>query len=91
MDEGAIGIIVLVFISILVSLVFHIFYKNFTNASLISGILSITIFLVISHIVSGPEKFLLIAFANGGILSTLISLAVGGIVYTVKKYMLRKK
>ena len=35
MDEGAIGIIVLVFISILVSLVFHIFYKNFTNINII--------------------------------------------------------
>jgi hypothetical protein len=91
MDEGAIGIIVLVFISVLVSLVFHVLYNDYTNASLMSGMLSITIFLVISHIVSGPEKFLLIAFAEGGFLSIIISLAVGGIIYAVKKYIIRKK
>lgn len=90
MDEGTLGIIALVFISIVISLILHLFYKNYTNASFISGILSIIIFLTYAHIVSGPEKFILIAFFVGGLLSTLISFTVGGIIYAVKKYIIRK-
>lgn len=90
MDKGIIGIYLLVLISVLFSLVLHIIYKKYTNASLISGFLSIIIFLAIAHIVSGPEKFLLVAFFVGGALSVSISFIVGGIVYTVKKYVMRK-
>jgi uncharacterized membrane protein len=90
MDEGTIGIIELIFISIVISLILHIYYKNYTNTSFISGILSIIIFLIYAHIMSGPEKFLLIAFFVGGLLSISISFIVGGIVYAVKKYVMRK-
>lgn len=90
MHEGTIGIIILVCISIIISLILHIFYKKYANVSLISGILSITIFLIIAHIISGPEKFIGIAFFVGGIFSILISLIVGGIIYTLKRYTAQK-
>jgi hypothetical protein len=91
MSEGTIGIIALVSINIVMSLLFHMSYKKYVNASFISGMLSITIFLIIAHMISGPEKFIVIAFFVGGILSILISFLVGGIIYTIRKYVAQKQ
>ena len=90
MDEGTIGIIALVLINIVISLILHSFYKEKAKASVISGLLSIVIFLIIAHIISGPEKFIMIAFFVGGIISMLISFTVGEIFYVVKKIIARK-
>jgi hypothetical protein len=87
MDEGTIGLIILVSINIVLSLIVHSFYKNKVNASLISGLLSIVIFLLLDSIVNGSDKFIMIAFFVGGFISILISLALGEIFYQIKKRM----
>ena len=87
MQDETIGIIALASLSIITSLIFHIFYKKYVNTSIASGVVAITIFLIISHIAKGPEKFVLVAFFVGGIFSILISLIVGGVIYFIKKYI----
>jgi uncharacterized membrane protein len=90
MDQGDIGLIVLCVIAAVVSSVLHLYRrKDLYQTSAISGIISIVVFLIISHFVSGPEKFILIAFIIGGILSTVISLFVGILVRGVRKAIRR--
>lgn len=89
MSEGTIGIVVLVSLSVLISSTFHIFHKEYVRASIMGGVTSIVLFLTIAHIVTGPEKFIVIALIVGGVFCTLIAFVMGGIIYAIRKYLFR--
>jgi phosphatidylserine synthase len=80
MDEGALGFLIFIAISISFSLVAHWRMKAFWAASILSAVFVVIIFQVLSYIQLGYlDPFLPIAIVVSGLIAIAISIAIGGI------------
>jgi len=77
MDEGAVGLIVLVGIAVVVSLVGHARSATYFMTSLVSALISITMFLAIAIVRDGVDPFIALAAVIGGMYCFGIALVVG--------------
>ncbi|OGP66493.1 MAG: hypothetical protein A2W27_04560 [Deltaproteobacteria bacterium RBG_16_44_11] len=87
MDEGTVGILVLIIISIIVSIATHAVVANFSRALVISVIISCVAFQVAAFIHIGYlDKFFIIAVITTSFIIGIISALVG-----LPFYLKRKK
>ena len=77
MSEGAVGMLVLVGISVAVPLIGHSLSTRYLPTSVLSGVISITAFLAIVLLRGDRDPFIAIAAVVGGGLAVLIALLVG--------------
>ena len=86
MSEGAIGIIILIAISVITTVAVHLFLRRYFSASLIAAVLSSAIFQFIAILHVGYlDPFLPIALLVGGALAYAIALIVGLIILAYRK------
>ena len=86
MSEGAIGIIILIAISVITAVGVHLFLRRYFSASLISAILSNALFQFIAYLHVGYlDPFLPIALLVGGALAYAIALIVGLVFLAYRK------
>lgn len=86
MSEGAIGIIILVVISVLTAVAMHLFRRRLFSAALVAAVISNAIFQFIAYLHVGYlDPFLPIALIIGGALAYAIALIVGFIILAYRK------
>lgn len=79
MDEGLVGILALLGISVAVSVVAHRRSTRYLLASFVSGVISITLFLGLTLALGQRDPLIAIAAIFGGGIAVLIALIVGGV------------
>jgi hypothetical protein len=77
MDEGAVGFLVLTSISVLVAVAGHAFSARFALTTLLSGLLSIAVFLGLVIARGDRDPFIAIAAVVGAVYSLFIAGLVG--------------
>lgn len=83
MDEGLIGVVVLCFIAIVVSTVFHKLMKSYWFAIAVSAITSSAILHLVSYLWVGYlDSFFMISFVIGLFISVFVSAVVGSAIHT---------
>ena len=86
MSEGAIGIIILVSISVVTAVAVHLFLHRYFSASLVAAVLSNAIFQFLAYLHVGYlDPFLPIALLVGGALAYAIALIVGLVILAYRK------
>jgi hypothetical protein len=77
MSEGAVGFLVLIAISVVVASVAHALIARYFLASILSGLLSIALFLGLVIARGDRDPFIAIAAVVGACFSTVLALMVG--------------
>ena len=86
MSEGAIGIIILIAISVITAVAVHLFLRRYFSASLIAAVLSNAIFQFIAYLHIGYlDPFWPISLLAGGALSFAVSLMAGLIIQAYRR------
>ena len=78
MDTGIDGILILSLISIVFAVLLHMIVKKYIQASLIAGIMSAVLFIVVDYIHMGYlDPFFPFALITSSVIGFIISLVVG--------------
>ena len=86
MDQGLLGLLVLIGLSIGSALFFHIKVKRFWTASLLAALTASVIIQINGYLVLGSlEPFFMIALVTGGILSLVVAVLVGLVIHYFRK------
>jgi len=86
MSDGAIGIILLVIISAIVSALVHRWTTRFWNGCLLATLISVVGFQLLAYAHAGYlDPFVLIAIPVSGLLSFLVSVLVGKVIENMRQ------
>lgn len=86
MSDGAIGIILLLLITVIVSAVVHRWIRRFWSGCLVATVISVVGFQLLAYAHAGHlDPFILIAIPVSGLLSFLISILVGKVIENMRR------
>ncbi len=86
MSAGAIGIILLVIITVIVSALIHRWTTRFWTGCLVATVISVVGFQLVAYAHAGHlDPFILIAIPVSGLLSFLVSILVGKVIENMRR------
>jgi ABC-type Mn2+/Zn2+ transport system permease subunit len=86
MSDGAVGIILLVVITVIVSALIHRWTTRFWTGCLVATVISVVGFQLVAYAHNGHlDPFVLIAIPVSGLLSFLVSILVGKVIESMRR------